>query len=775
MPKTIDINIINSIGHPQEMVENLLDKLVESIESSLGKKAKGAGKNFLALFVNNGFRVQLSEEEILYNLQKQTSLSRVQIEGILSSFISSGIIRKTNLEQYELANNYIASRAQEKIDAENRVLRTIKTTVQERIKHNQYLDKQYLNYITPSIDQIDFSNAEIGFIHKSKRLLQRRSRLLRLLFTILLLGILLLTGFIYLNYKKVQNFNNILKQEKEKTTLAKEDAIDQRQQAETAQEIAENARDQALHNAEVAQKQKEIADALRRAAIMDKDSIAKLNLRTQKINEEQIRLRAEADKNAMKYQKLAEDRKRQEKIAKEQEAKTNLLNKIITSRIAADRSLIIADEMERALVALQAYQINKENKTIGDIYHPSIVRALTEATPKIDKKLSYKSHHHSGAIRDIIMGPYEDIFYTTGSDGQIMQWQIEKWNPVGTPDLKSVQAFDIPTKAVINSLDLSPRGGQILAAGEWSYFQSLSTKSRRVLSHYPYSGGMDEIFQCGFDKNGHLIGLGKEYYYYWNGNQLITNKKISGKAGLIINNNGQTNAYAFNGHYEDYSYKLYIQKLSATSIGIPEEYTFYGKSKEINYGKVSTVSSKDYNQSKRLTAIGFSKGKIMIINSNKKIDPFLGKHQVFNFHQAPITDIAFSDNGKFLAVASMDKSVSVWDLDRIQDATYQPMVFRDMSSWCFSVSFGHQDEFVIAGTQNGDLYFWNIQPNSYATYICDYMHNNPEMFLEEVNQVNIRQSKSIKGKIKIDEIPSDLLIKYFGIDNGPRRVRVCEE
>ena len=774
MPKTIDINIINSIGHPQEMVENLLDKLVESIESSLGKKAKGAGKNFLALFVNSGFRVQRSEEEILLSLQKQTSLSRIQIEGIINSFVASGIIRKTKMGQYELANNYIASRAQDKIDAENRVLRTIKTTVQERIKHEQYLDKQYLNYMAPSIDQIDFSKEEMDFIQKSKRLLQRRSRLLRLLFTILLLGILLLTGFIYLNYKKVQNFNEILKIEKEKTTLAKEDAIDQRQQAETAQEIAELARDKALYNEERAKKQKEIADALRRAALMDKDSIAKLNLQTQKINEEQIQLRREADQNALKYQKLAEDRKRQEKIAKEQEAKTHLLNRIITSRIAADRSLIIADEMERALVALEAYQINKDNAPLGDIYHPSIVKALTEAAPKIDKKLSYKNHQHNGAIRDIAMGPYADIFYTTGSDGQIMQWQIEKWNPIGAPNLKSVLPFDIPTKAVINSLDLSPRGGQILAAGEWSYFQSLSTKSRKILSHYPYAGGMEEVFQCAFDKSGHLIGLGKDYYYYWDGNQLITNKKMPGKAGIIIDENGQTNAYAFSGHYDDYSYKLYIQKLSAASIGTPEEYTFYGKSKEVNYGQVSTVTTKDYADGKRLTAIGFSKGKIMIINSNKVIDPFLGKHQVFNFHQAPITDIAFSDNGKLLAVASMDRSVSVWDLDRIEDATYQPMVFKDMSSWCFSVAFAHQDEFIIAGTQNGDLYFWNIQPNAYATYICDYLHNNPEMFLEEVNQVKKKQSKSIKGKIKIDEIPYDLLIKYFGIENGPRRIRVCD-
>ncbi len=774
MPKTIDINVINSIGHPQEMVENLLDKLVESIESSLGKKAKGAGKNFLALFVNNGFRVQLSEEEILYNLQKQTTLSRVQIEGILSSFISSGIIRKTRLDQYELANNYVASRAQDKVDAENRVLRTIKTTVQERIKHEQYLDKQYLNYITPSIAQIDFSKSEIGFIQKSKRLLQRRSRLLRLLFTILLLGILLLTGFIYLNYKKVQNFNDILKIEKEKTTRAKEEAIDQRQQAETAQEMAEQARDKALKNAERAKKQKEIADALRRAALTDKDSIVKLNLQTQKINQEQIRLRREADQNALKYQKLAEDRKRQEKIAREQEAKTQLLNKIITSRVAADRSLIIADEMEQALVTLEAYQINKENPNIGDIYHPSIIRALTNAAPKIDKKLSYKNHQHNGAIRDIIIGPYEDIFYTTGSDGQILQWQVEKWNPIGQPNLKSTQTFDIPTKNIINSIDLSPRGGQILAAGEWSYFQTLSTKSRKELSHYPYQGGMEEIFQCAYDKKGHLIGLGKDKYYFWDGSKLVVNTKIPGKAGVIINENGITNAYAVNGNYDDYSYKLNVQKISETSINPPEEYVFYGKSKEVDYGQVSTVAVKDYNKNKRLTAIGFSKGKIMVINSNKSIDPFLGKHQVFNFHQAPITDIAFSNNGRFLAVASMDKSISVWDLDRINEATYQPMVFKDMSSWCLSVSFAHQDEFVLVGTQNGDLYFWNIQPASYANYICAYLHNNPEFFLEEVKMVNIKQRKTIKGKAKIDEIPPELLIKYFGIENSPKRIRVCD-
>lgn len=775
MPKTVDISVINNIGHPKEMIENLLDKLVESIESSLGKKAKGSGRNFLALFVNNKFRVQLSEEEIFDNLQTQTGLNKIQIEGILSSFVSSGIIRKTSLGQYELANNYIASRAQDKIDAENRVLRTIKTTVQERIKHQQYLDKQYLNHIAPSISLIDFSKSELRFIEKSKRLIQRKSRLIRLLFTILLLGILLLTTFIYINYKKVQNFNEILRQEKINTTLAKEDAEDQRQQAETAQEMAEIARDRALANERIANRQIAISDSLIRIAIADKDSISKLNLKTQNSNLEQIRLRREADENALKYQKLAEERKRQEKIAREQEAKTDLLNKIITSRIAADRSLIIADEMERALVALEAYQINQENPSLGDIYHPSIIAALTGAAPKVDKKLTYKKHQHNGSIRDIVMGPYENIFYTTGSDGTIQQWQVEKWNPIGTPNLRSIQTFDVPTKAVINSMDLSPRGGQMLAAGEWSYFQAFSTQSGKVLSHYPYQGGMDEIFHCGYDSEGNLIGLGKDNYYYWNGGQLITNKKLSGKGGIILNENGTTNAYSINGHYDDYSYKLYIQKLSPFLIGPPEEYTFYGKSKEVNYGAVSAVAVKDFGPTKRLTALGFSKGKIMILNSDKSFDPFLGDHQVFNYHQAAITDISFSENGKFLAVASMDKSISVWDLSRIDEATYQPMVFGNMSSWCLSVAFGEKDEFVLAGTQNGDLYFWNIQPEAYAAYICSFLHNNPEMFLEEENQANIKQRKSIKSKGKIDEISVELLLKYFGIEDSPKRIRrVCQ-
>ncbi len=116
MPKTIDISVLNSIGHPKEMIENLLDTLVESIESSLGRKAKGAGKSFLGLFLENGYRVQLSKADIFQKFQKKSGLNQSQIEGILSSFLTSGIIRKTKMGRYELSNNYIANSKHENID-----------------------------------------------------------------------------------------------------------------------------------------------------------------------------------------------------------------------------------------------------------------------------------------------------------------------------------------------------------------------------------------------------------------------------------------------------------------------------------------------------------------------------------------------------------------------------------------------------------------------------------------------------------------------------------
>ena len=776
MPKTIDISVLNSIGHPKEMIENLLDTLVESIESSLGRKAKGAGKSFLGLFLENGYRVQLSKADIFQKFQKKSGLNQSQIEGILSSFLTSGIIRKTKMGRYELSNNYIATRTQEKIDAENRVLRTIKTTVQERKKHGQYLDKQYLDYITPSIPLIDFSKEELDFIEKSRRLLQRYNRRLRMIGLLALLALLALGIKIYINYKEAQNFNLKLQEEQEKTIAAKHEADDQRQQAVIAQEIAEMERDRAIQNEKRAKRQKEIADSLSRIAIADKDSILKLNLITQRINEEQIRLRKEAEENAKKYQKLADERKRQEKIAKEQEAKTNLLNKIITSRIAADRSLIISDEMERALVALEAYQINKDNPESGDVYHPSILRALTTVAPKIDKKLSYKKRLHTGAVRDIVAGTYEDIFYTTGSDGKILQWQIKKWNPIGTPDFQSIQTYESPQKAIINCIDLAPRGGQILAGGEWPYFQTYSAQSGKVLTHYPYEGkAMEELFQCNYDRQGQLIGLSKNYYYYWNGERLVQYDKIFGKAGVFIPEKSSISTYAFSGEYDDYSYNLLIQKLTPAKAEKPEEYIFYGKPKEVNYGAVTAAAVRDYDAKKRLIAVGFSKGKILLISTrNKSLDPFLGDNQIFNFHQAPITDIAFSDNGRFLAVASMDNSVSVWDLNRANEATYQPIVFKDMGSWCLSVAFVHNDKFILVGTLNGDLYFWNIEPEDYAEYTCNYLHDNPEEFLEEVNQVNIKQRKGPVQKNLIDEIPDKLLLKYFGIENQPIRIRVCD-
>lgn len=178
---------------------------------------------------------------------------------------------------------------------------------------------------------------------------------------------------------------------------------------------------------------------------------------------------------------------------------------------------------------------------------------------------------------------------------------------------------------------------------------------------------------------------------------------------------------------------------------------------------------------------GFSSGRIMILTINElnvSNDPFFfDENNLLKAHQASISAITFSDNGKYLAVASYDGSVSIWDMSKYQEASYQPMLFDGMSSWATTVAFAQNDKTLITGCRDGSLYFWNTNPEDYANYLCRHLDANQEKFFAQQREINDVQNKSGVLGIRHNELEKDDYIKYFGAMEDPtqRKVKVCEQ
>ncbi|GJM31894.1 MAG: hypothetical protein DHS20C18_08950 [Saprospiraceae bacterium] len=777
MPKIVNLDLINSIRKPKEMVDELLDKQVEQLEVELGSKSKGIGNKVLALFVKNGNRVQLTIEEVANYLEEKNGLNRTAADGILFTLLKSGILRQTKGERLELANNFLAQRADQKIEAENRVLRTMRATIQDRLSRNEMLDERYLNYIGPSLVLLDLNEEEEKFVKKSQKAVRRRKRALSTFITIMFLLLLGMASWAFSNY-------NLASGNLEELTKAYEDLEREKYVADSltgvandALEAAQIARNQAVDaeaearlQADRAFRQKAIADSLRREAIKARDSLL--------IKTEELRkLRDQAVENAKNLQVLKDDAEASRLVAEENRIKAEelrekalLLNKIITSRIAASRTLQLTDKRTRAMVALEAYNINRAYPDVGDEYHPSIFKSLYTAAATLDESLEYNNQGpHIGAIRDIVVTDNGNTFYTAGSDGRIFRWNISDWNSIGRPNLKKTQLERVIAGGVQNIIAVSPDQQKLLVGGQPPFLQIVNRKTGQLVDTITSPGGLEEIFSADFmGQDNNVFAMGKDHAYEWDGSRLLKLDKLASTVGFTIRDGDKTTAYNLWGTYSENKYALNIETFTGTSSSI-DEYNFLDKNyaQEVNYGQITAADHRKINDQLGYTVYGFSTGKIMIIEADLSVSPFVGPQRVFIPHRAAISDIAFSPSGRFLAIASYDRSVTIWDTQRYKDPAYEPFSFDNLSGWSISLAFVKEDRLLV-GCSDGNLYFWNLLPEDYAHFICSSLEANQEVSATEQRAI-YKSRKEQVAILNFDELSRDEYVRYFG---DPERKRM---
>ncbi len=791
MSRIINNEILAKIGKPSEMVDDMLDKQIETIETELGERAKGVGNRILGYFLVNGNRIQLQGAEVVERLQIDMKLDGQSANGIIDTLQHSGILRKTAGDKLEIANNFLAQRAQQKVESEYRVLRTIKTTIQDRMSRNELLDQVYLNHITPSIPLLDLNEREKAFIQSSQNAIRKRRRALAFFRTIAFLVLACMTAWAIFNYIRANRnlhsaneYSNNLEQEKQK-------AIDALRRAELAQLEADSARADAVRNALEAEKnaleaerQKQRAEALLRFTQADRDSISKLNktnlqqLAALELLSQQFQAKAEENK------RLAEEAQKREIQALEARSKAEKLNMVITSWNAAARSLQIEDARTKALVAMEAYNINRDNPEVGDVKHPNIMKALLDASGALDPNLPFDiKRAQKGAIRDIVFQPGKNVFFTTGSDGAVKKWEVRNWNLVGAPEISKSPEIFKHQEGVNNALAISPDGKRLLVAGEMPWFQVLNAESGKSQDTFRIERG-EEIFAAGIANNGEFIAAGFERFFYRpaGAEKMKTSPKKRGKANLILPVDEQICAYGLAGNYGGNVYRFTVDSLCSAAGGV-SEFNIFGNSREVDYGLLSTVAYQPISEKTALVAMGFSNGRILLVESDRKGDRFLPNsdqaRKMFKPHLAAITDFAFSPDGSQLAVASLDGTISLWDLRKYTSPTYQPVIFDRNAGWVFSVAFSNDGRFLVAGCQDGSLFFWNVNPTDYARFLCSSLHSTLAYAQEEQRKVDVAQKKSPESfKLNFDELPREDYRRYFGeIEPGVlprRRITVCD-
>lgn len=773
MPKVIDSQLLDNIRKPDYLIDELLDKQLEQIEEVLGKQAKGLGNKVLALFVQNGNRVQLSEQEVIHEFSIKKNADTHSVRGILDLLKQSGLLQTTSGGNFELANNFIAQRAYRKIESDNRVLRSIVLTIQDRMSREQLLDQQYLNYMTPMLDQLELSEAELEFVQDSRQAIRKQKRLFRLFLTLMFFVLLTLSGWALYNSQETQKSNLELQQANKETEAAMRIANQNASEAKGAAAMARDREQDAQRQRANADLQRYIADSLRLEAegsrdlaIRERSKAERMRQRAEQEAKRNAALEKQARDSSEIYNRLRLGAQKNAEVAQLERDRAQRLSKIIASRNAAVRTLQVEDRRLRALVAMEAYNINRADPENGNPLQPDIFKSLFTATQALNRQLVYQVTRHKGGVRDIVFHPEKNVFYSTGSDGTVQEWPILNWNTVGAPQLGPVKKLESVGGGVQNTLAISKDGRQLLVAGEPAFFQILNTRNGSVEATLNKNRG-EEIFLSGFTKTGGFYAMSQRQFYIWEpGKDVKAYPKLSSKTGVFaldFPEQGKSRLWSFSGVYDNYAYELSIVGFDGNRVDTLED-NITGTQKEVDFGNVTAVAMTIVGN-KTLAAYGFNTGRLFIIEGTDRTNPFQGEgneNKRFKQHQAAVSDMAFSADGKWLAAASYDGTVSLWEMSRYNsDASYQPTVLDGHNSWVLSLAFSNDNRYLLAGCQDGSIHFWNLNPESYANQLCLDLRGALDDSIEERKGLEVRQKKSIQ-QTDFDELTLEEYRLYFG-------------
>jgi WD40 repeat protein len=457
------------------------------------------------------------------------------------------------------------------------------------------------------------------------------------------------------NERKADSLRLISDQDRLVAIKAKEDA-EAAQAAEAEQrKLAEQAEQQAIKNAELA----------KRNAI-------------------------QAQKNAEEAKRNAERAQSNEKLAKEQEqiairnaAEALRQRYIAQAKAMAVKSKELNDPEQEALIAQQAFKFNSEHE--GYVYDNDIYNGLYVALKKFDHPLTQSLQgHERGAARALETRKADNHIYSAGSDGKIFRWaeQNGKWTSEVLVSKSDYQYY---------SIDISSDGKWMAAAG----LSSLSeTKNYVELYNLDNMGSPKKIEGFTRDiENVHFTPDNLGFYARDNSGRSIKYSDLSTSREVIAP-----------------PVKINAIELSVDGnflAGAGENGSLYLWDVKNNY---SVSEIKDMGE--HLTSVTFGpEGRRVMVGDNTGIVKIFDRQsnlviRVLSGHSSAIEQIRFNHSGSFMATASKDKTVRLWNMNRLKE---QPIVLSDHSDWVWSVTFTPDDEQLLASVHSATETFKGVE------------------------------------------------------------------
>jgi len=487
------------------------------------------------------------------------------------------------------------------------------------------------------------------------------------------------------------------------------------EQRQSAEKLARANATEAVKQADRANKEAEMtkvaeAEAKRQQAIAQRN--AEEAQRQQKLAEEnatratqQERIAKANAEKAIKAQALAETNF---KRAKEEERKAQRERYLAIANAMAIKSKELNDKEQEGLLAQQAYNFNTQYD--GYPYNNDIYNGLFSALKKYDHPLTKSLDGHTNAARALVTNVGSASIFSGGSDGKVIRWVLQNNIWTGTELVGARSDYQV------YSMDVSPNGNLLAVGGLYApnrdanYVELYDLKSsgsapKKIAG---YKAGIENInFTPEGDGFYALCNSGRSIMYcdlttarnVISPTEKITSLDLSPDGSKLAGTGSSGNLYVWN---------------------IPNNYApmVYNVLPEGN--DILAVAVMPDNLS---MVIGDQRGEIRIITNGLT-------RRILSGHTSAIEQIKFSNSGKFMATASKDKSIRLWNLEKLRE---QPLLIRDQEA-VYSMVFTPDDsQIMAAGTNTADgnknykvsiIQAWPTKIQGMAGELCGLLTRN---------------------------------------------------
>ncbi|MDH5609616.1 MAG: hypothetical protein OEY56_09050, partial [Cyclobacteriaceae bacterium] len=313
------------------------------------------------------------------------------------------------------------------------------------------------------------------------------------------------------------------------------------------------------------------------------------------------------------------------------------------------RSILIPnyDPERKALVARQAYNIWSGISGEKYVSHFNLYTALYEANKYLKSENTNffnQALGHSESVVSIKFGMDPNVFYSAGSDGRVLKWNLNNIN--GIPEIV------YEGKHLIRSIDLSDDGKflMVVAREKGIFLVTLDKLNTESSSHFSDPVPVQTA----------IFVPGRQQYISADTQGNLTVKGFKTDTTIIGKSKEKIISIAV--------HPIEDRVFTGTEKGTLDIWDEIGRVNH-RFDEPTAINAMAISHNHKTLAIGREKGDIILWD--------LENHQVLRVisgHHSAITDVEFHPGDGLLLTTSRDRTARIWDIENTKKL---PLVFDD--------------------------------------------------------------------------------------------------